>query len=248
MSNILIVGMGIVGNNLYKELEELSPDVHDIDTNKCTSTKKSHMYDVAFICVDTPLVDGSLDISAVKKAVDETKAKIIVIKSTVPVGTTDIFSDTRATVFSPEYYGATINSLNLNLDFTILGGKQKDCDFVIEKIQRAYKGSHKFIKTDAKTAELAKFMENSWLATKVVFCNTFAEIASQLDISYNSLRELFILDPRVNPSHTQVYADQPYYESHCLDKDVPHIANSDKLGFLHSVVMVNNFRKFEFNS
>lgn len=243
MSNILIVGMGVVGHNLSKELEALNPDVYDVDQSKCDNTKRNIMYDVAFICVDTPLVNGELNITSVIKAMKETKAEVIVIKSTVPVGTTQCLATSRHVIFSPEYYGATVNSLNLGLDFTVLGGDPEYCDYVINIIQRAYKGSHKFIKTDSKTAELAKFMENSWLATKVVFCNVFNDLSKQYGVSYNSLREIFVLDPRVNPSHTQVYQDQPYYESHCLDKDVPHIANYDDSEFLKNVIKNNENRK-----
>lgn len=243
MSNILIVGMGIVGNNLKNELIALDPDVYDIDDSKCINTKGEHEYDIAFICVDTPLVNNELDITAVNNAIEETNSKVIVIKSTVPVGTTKDIAKTRKVVFSPEYYGSTVNSLNLELDYTILGGEQESCDYVINIIQRAYKGSHKFIKTDSDTAELAKFMENSFLATKVVFCNVFNDIASNYGVSYNTLRELFCLDPRVNPSHTQVYQDQRYYESHCLDKDVPHIAEYDGTGFLKQIIKNNEIRK-----
>ena len=40
-------------------------------------------------------------------------------------------------------------------------------------------------------------------------------------ISYNELRELWLADSRVSPSHTFVYPEKPYYDSHCLNKDVP---------------------------
>ena len=109
--------------------------------------------------------------------------------------------------------------------------------------QNVYDGRHTFHIVDAKTAELAKYMENCWLATKVVFCNQFNKISEQLDVDYEELRELFILDPRVNPSHTFVYKDTPYYDSHCLNKDVPAIADYTDNEFLHKIIEINNKNK-----
>ena len=63
-------------------------------------------------------------------------------------------------------------------------------------------------------------MENSYLATKVSFCQQFYNLAEQIGVDYEELRELFILDPRVNPSHTFVYRDKPYWDTVCLNKDV----------------------------
>ena len=94
------------------------------------------------------------------------------------------------------------------------------------------------------TAEIAKYMENSWLATKVSFCSQFFQIAKRHGVSYEELRELFILDPRVNPSHTFIYEEHPYWESHCLDKDVAHIANSeDSASLLRDIIKFNNDMK-----
>jgi hypothetical protein len=57
------------------------------------------------------------------------------------------------------------------------------------------------------------------------------------------LRELFILDKRMGDSHTFVYKDKPYWDSHCLNKDVPYIAYSQQAPFLINVCEYNNKRK-----
>ena len=74
---------------------------------------------------------------------------------------------------------------------------------------------------------------------KVSFCNQFANIAKSNYIDYEDLRELFILDPRVNPSHTFVYSDQPYWDSHCLNKDVRAIAEITDAELLKDVIKFN---------
>ena len=86
-------------------------------------------------------------------------------------------------------------------------------------------------------------MENAYLATKVSFCNQFYDISKQIDVDYEELRELFTLDPRVENSHTFVYEDKPYWDSHCLNKDVQAIADEYNAELLQDVIRFNNKRK-----
>ena len=240
---VLIVGHGIVGRNLERELSPLSPDVFDKYTEYDTRT--TGHYDVAFVCVDTPRTDVPCDVSEVRNAILENDADIFVIKSTVLPGTTNMLAiqTGKSLVFSPEYYGSTQHANGhdggIRYDFTILGGMRCDCVRVVQLLQGVYDGRHRFHITDSKTAELAKFMENSWIATKVSFCCQFADIAEQAGVCYEELRELFILDPRVNPSHTYVLRDRPYWSSHCLDKDVPAIAETYDAPLLDAVIAFN---------
>ena len=241
----LIIGYGVVGRNLAKELERLEPDI--IDKYKTEyNTKKDIQYDFAFICVDTPLQeDYSLDIKEVRNAILENSSDVYIIKSTCPIGTVDRLKEetNKRIIFSPEYYGGTQHCNNFDFDFTILGGDKQDCVEVIQALQYCYDGRHQFKITDSKTAELVKFMENSFLATKVSFCNQFYDLSLKYGISYEELRELFLLDSRVNPSHTFVYKDKPYWSSHCLNKDVPHIAYTEEAELLKSICEFNKKRK-----
>lgn len=255
---ILIIGYGVVGRNLYKELVKLDPyiyDKYDDQHNKVpyeyqlrdgVLVHEPPRYDIAFVCVDTPLKDNRLDITEVRAAIAEHIANIYVIKSTCPVGTTDLLmSETgKRIVYSPEYYGNTPHCNNFNFDFTILGGFPSHCHKVQQILQNCYDARHTFHTTESKTAELVKLMENSWIATKVSFCTQFFDIAAAHDISYEDLRELFILDPRVNPSHTFVFEDHPYWDSHCLNKDVPHLAESeDSAQLLRDIIKFNEDMK-----
>ena len=204
--NILIVGYGVVGHNLAEEISKLSPDIYDKYT-LVYNTKKDIKYDIAFICVDTPLLeDYSLNTEEVKNAILENDSEIYVLKSTCPLGTVDKLKEEtgKRIVFSPEYYGGTQHCNNFTFDFTILGGDKQDCIEVIQVLQYCYDGRHTFRITDGKTAELVKFMENSFLATKVSFCNQFYNICQKHGISYEELRELFILDKRLGESHTLI--------------------------------------------
>ena len=242
-SDVLIIGYGVVGSNLSKEIEKLKPDI----TDKYKGILKQHnKHHIGFICVDTPLTpENTLDVSEVYNAVNENDCDIYVIKSTCTLGTVDniIYETGKRVLFSPEYYGGTQHCNNFNFDFTILGGNKEDACEVIQLLQHCYDGRHQFKIVDSKTAELCKFMENSFLATKVSFCVDFYNVCKNNDINYEELRECFILDPRVNPSHTFVYEDKTYWDSHCLNKDVPCIAYTQDMKFLKSVIEFNNSQK-----
>lgn len=248
---VLIVGYGVVGHNLANELKALHPDIYDKYKPDSNTEKKDGKYDFAFICVDTPRNETTpCDITQVMNAMVENDAEIYVIKSTVMPGTTRKAAEAlgKRVVFSPEYYGGTQHCNNFDFDFTILGGNKDDCVEVQQLLQGVYDGRHTFKITDSETAELAKYMENSWLATKVSFCNEFANIASQAGVDYEELRECFVLDPRVNPSHTFVYKDKPYWDSHCLNKDVPAIADWSGSEFLRFIIKYNDDAKWKAKS
>lgn len=249
--NVLIVGFGVVGKNLYSDLWRLHPDIYDkyLPKNNC---KRDIKYDLAFICVDTPISvypfpePNTLDITQVRNAIDENDAKIYVIKSTLPIGCVDrlthIYPNKRI-VYSPEYYGDTQHNCYTRFNFTVLGGNKEDCIAVQQILQECYDASHQFKLVDSDVAELVKLMENAYLATMVSFCTQMYEICKANDICYEDLRELFILDPRVNPSHTYVYREHPYWDSHCLNKDVRYLANWADAPFLQGVVKFNDDQK-----
>lgn len=246
----LIVGYGVVGHNLAKEIEVLQPDIYDKYKTQY-NTKKDIKYNFCFICVDTPYsVENPCDISQVENALQENDAEVYIIKSTILPGTVDKLKEkySKRIIFSPEYYGGTQHCNNYEFNFTILGGEKEDCIKVQQLLQEVYDARHTFRIVDSKTAELVKYMENSWLGTKVAFCLQFFTIAEHYGVNYEDLRELFVLDPRVNPSHTYVYRDHPYYQSHCLDKDIPAITSTDcDTTFLDNVISYNAEKKTKFN-
>jgi len=251
MDKILIVGYGITGYNMHNELLGLSPDLYDINKKIKLPTRQHSEYDFIFICVDTPYIDtdNPCDITQVKNAINKWKPHLteggtFVIKSTVLPSLIDTLSELNVPiVYSPEYYGNTQHCNNFEFNFTILGGEGSYPYKVQQLLQKVKDARHTFRIVDAKTACLAKYMENCYLAMKVSFCSQFFDIANENGVNYEDLRELFILDPRVNPSHTFVYNDKPYWDSHCLNKDVRAIAETQNAELLKNIINFNNKRK-----
>lgn len=245
MKDIAIIGYGNIGKHTYDELCNAG-NIFIYDPYNPNYNQPILKCDIAFICVPTDMKDnGSCDTSIVETVVQNTNSDIIVIKSTIPVGTCDYLSQTyhKRIVFSPEYYGTTIQSPKAP-NFVILAGNKEDCREVAELYYKVKGAGFRIKFTDYKTAELAKYMENCFLALKVTFCCEFADIAKDFGISYPELRELFVMDERMGDSHTYVDSERPYYDSHCLNKDIPALVNqSDKALLMKSCMNINLKKK-----
>ena len=246
MKSVLIVGYGIVGHNLSKELAKLKADIYDKFKPE-VNTKQNKKYDFCFICVDTPYVDQDnlCDISQVKAALQENDADIYIIKSTILPGTTESLSKefNKHIVFSPEYYGGTQHCNNFSFDFTILGGDKKDCCEVQQLLQEVYDARHVFRLVEPKEAELTKYMENTWIGYKVDFMVQFKLACDKLGIDYETVRELHNLDPRFSPCFTYVYDEHPYWDSHCTNKDIRAIAYYLDLELIKDMIKFNDKQK-----
>jgi len=240
MNKVGIVGMGIVGNNMLKIFPE-AVCFDKFNERYSSSREVVNNTDICFVCVPTPNdSSGNCQTSEVEEVVKWLEAKVIVIKSTIPIGTTsDLISKTGKNIcFSPEFTGYTPNS-QPERDFVILGGTKGITRKVAQLYQEKFSGELKIKQTDSKTAELVKYMENSFLACKVVFCNEFYRIAEHFEIDYIELRELFLLDSRINPSHTFVFDEHPYYDSKCFNKDISALYQLCKKN-LYSAELIKN--------
>ena len=233
---ILIMGYGKIGTHIHKEFESKNNEISIFDKYKKEYTSEevfSKHFDATFISVPTERnEDGSVNTTEVFDAVNKALncSDVVIIRSAIPVGTCESFNSDKV-VISPEYYGTTQHA-ELCPNFAILGGKPKARSKAVQIYQSVKKGDFRFIFTDWKTAELTKYVENTWLATKVTFCNEMYRIAKSMGIEYEELRECWLADSRVNPSHTFVYEKTPYWDSHCLNKDIPGLINQcDKAGY-----------------
>lgn len=253
MKSILIVGYGVVGHNLYQELSKLQPDVYDKFKTRY-NTKRDIKYDFCFICVDTPYIDkdNPCDISEVKNAITENDADIYIIKSTILPGTTNYLNSKfyrKNIIFSPEYYGGTQHCNNFKFDFTILGGDKEDCIKVQQLLQEVYDARHTFRIVDGATAEFTKYMENCWLGINVSFCNQMHESIEKFNklndtnVKYEEVRECWRLDERMPESHTYVYREHPFYDSHCLNKDIPAFADFLDVYLFKAMIEFNEMQK-----
>lgn len=246
-----IVGYGHVGKAMHGLFKNA------ILYDKCLhigSKEEINSCDTVFVCVPTPQrADGNCDTSIVEEVLNWLEVPLIVLRSTVYVGFTDEMMEKsgKEIVFQPEYYGETVAhpfaDLN-NRTWLSFGGTKRGIDLAIKTYQTVINSNVRIYQADAKSVEMAKYMENAFLATKVTFCNEMYDIAMALGADYNLVREIWIADPRIGASHTFVYEDNRGYGGSCLPKDIASITTQgNKHGvdttLLQSVIEKNSIYK-----
>lgn len=222
-----IVGAGAVGLAMAKLFQE--PALYD-EPKRIGSRGEIDRSDVVFISVPTPQSeDGSCDTSIVEDVLGWVNAPLIIIRSTVSVGTTRRLAEKskKQLVFQPEYGPAEtpdhpFNDLR-NVRWAILGGEPAATKKAARVWQDVYSSDFVIRRTTWEAAELAKYMENAFLAMKVTFCNEFFEISERLGVDYDEVRELWLLDPRIGKSHTWVLPEKRGFGGKCLPKDLEAI-------------------------
>ena len=241
-----IIGFGYVGKAMHSVL---SPHykVRTYDTNgNGSSTKVEDVIkksEVIFVCVPTPMKkDGSCDTSIVEKVISginktakgkwynpDSELKIVVIKSTVPPGTTERLNKEYkkkrgvvTVIFNPEFLTERHFLEDIkNPKRIILGGPRPQTSIVKQLYTRVYPTTP-IIKTGSNTAEMVKYFINAFLATKVSFANEIYKICEKLDIDYDKVVEYVLYDDRIGKSHLTVPGPDGEFGfgGHCLPKDL----------------------------
>lgn len=250
MKKIGIVGPGYVGQGVYRMFGDQvcamwSPSgksvPNEIKESGGATKEAINLCDLVIICSPTPMKeDGSCDTSSVMEAASWVKVPVVLIKSTVTPGTTEFLNEKYGDrfAFSPEYMGEghyftppwrypDPQDMKSHT-FQIFGGPRKVTNAIVDIFMRKM-GPHVFFaQTDSRTAEVVKYMENSWGAMKVTFANEWFEIAKAHGVDYREVRELWALDSRVEKMHTAVFPDKRGFSGKCFPKDINAIVHSSR--------------------
>ena len=234
---VAIIGLGHVGRSMRAIFPAAA--IYDKYQAEYADRDVVQAADIALVCVPTPSQhDGSADISAVREVCGWLDAEVICIRSTVPPGTTDVLrAETgKRIVFSPEYIGEgptwDAESRAAPWPYMIVGGPQADAVPLVRAFRATLGTQISYRLTDARTAELVKYMENVWLAQQVTFANEFYEVALATGADWDQARQLWALDPRMSASHTLVFEDDRGFGGKCLPKDLSAIIGaSDQAGY-----------------
>ena len=221
---------------------------------------------VQFIAVGTPPgEDGSADMQYVLAVAETigsrmTEHRIVIDKSTVPVGTADRVAQTIqsaldsrgldvpfAVVSNPEFLkeGAAIGDF-MKPDRIIVGTEDDAAAAVMRELYNPFVRNHdRLIFMDVRSAELTKYAANAMLATKISFMNELSNLADRLGADIESVRIGIGSDPRIGYSF--IYPGCGYGGS-CFPKDVKAlVATARETGYepelLASVESVNERQK-----
>ena len=222
--------------------------------------------DIIFLAVDTPpKKDGAADLTNIKSACTSisnymSNSKIIVEKSTVPVGTSLILSkliksslkklnkQVKFSIISnPEFLkeGVAIDDF-MKPDRIIIGLDDDNHKEIFNEIYKPFnRKSNKIQFMSVSSAELTKYASNAILATKISFINEMANLAELLDVDIEDVRIGIGADRRIGNEF--LYPGCGYGGS-CFPKDIEALLsiakkNNFKMNILESVRNVNNKQK-----
>ena len=231
-----IIGQGFVGSAIHVGLKNFYDILtYDLDERKCNSTQEyiCKKADIIFICLPTPMKkSGECDIriveSVIKELSDISKINsvnpILVIKSTIPPGTTAKINKTThlSVCFSPEF----LTEANSFEDFKnqtriIIGGPRPATGKIKQMFRRAFP-EIPIVKTGSNTAETVKYFTNCFLATKVIFANEMYDICKSVNVDFDKVTEYSLYDKRIGKSHLMVPGPDGDrgFGGHCFPKDI----------------------------
>ncbi len=204
--------------------------------------------EVVFIAVGTPPTDdGDVDLSFLFHAVEEIAKnlkgyKVIVTKSTVPVGTNREIerrireiaqSDNFDVVSNPEFLreGHAIHDF-FHPNRVVIGTESERARIIMKEVYRPlYLIETPFIFCNFETAELIKYASNAFLATKITFINQIANLAEKIGADVHVIAKAMGMDGRISPKFLH---PGPGFGGSCLPKDIKALV---KMGIKYNVRM-----------
>ena len=249
-----IVGNGFVGSSVaFGFSPQCGCDgavvkIHDKDTSKSLHSLEDvvNTSDYIFLSVPTPSnQDGSISLDIIDKvfedidnALDYKKDNqpVILLRSTVTPGTTKKIQckyPKMGIVFNPEFLTERSAKFDfINQSRFIVGGSWGDTQRVKHLYQWRFGKSIPVITTNYETAELIKYMNNCFFATKVSFLNEMYQIAEKCGANWEEAIEGFVRDGRIGHSHMNVPGPDGKFGfgGSCFPKDIQAMINfSDSL-------------------
>lgn len=240
MKTIGIIGQGFVGSAVREGMKNyFDVVVYDKDPSKVSNVKSIYEVvqntEMTFLCVPTPMKKtGECDLSILGFALEDISKSakllnkqdyIVVVKSTIPPGTTEMFNkvfDNLEIVFNPEFL-TEANAVDdyKNQNRIIIGGDRPGTTIVKQVFAKAFPNIP-IIKTSSTIAETIKYVTNTFLAMKVSFANEMYQFCQALNIDYDKVIEYARYDERLGNSHWSVPGpDGDFgYGGHCFPKDI----------------------------
>lgn len=240
-----VVGQGFVGGTMTTCLRE----THTVETYDKFDATKSTVDSIrelcskaktVFVCVPTPMRmrDGSCDVSivgdVVQEIADADRNNIVVIRSTVPPGTTASFNRQHPkidVIFNPEFLreASPVEDF-MNQTRIVLGGDlgkellshNKGPLAMVSWIYREAFPGVPILTANHTTAEMIKYTTNVYLATKVSLANELKQVCNAVGVNYDDMIRKAQFDERLGASHWQAPGPDGNYGfgGHCLPKDL----------------------------
>lgn len=236
-----VIGNGFVGKATFqlscKDVEVLAYDLNpDLCVPKNLKLEQLRSCEIIFISVPTPMQkNGSCYIKIIESVIEDLKninyKNLVVLRSTVPPGTSDSFN----CCFMPEFLTEK-NFLNdfINNEKWVFGiyedsNSKKNKEILTKLINLSHKNkkikNKEIVFMKNSEAEMVKLFRNIFLACKVSLCNELEEFCRLKSINYENVRSVATEDKRIGSSHTNVpgHDGKRGFGGTCFPKDINNL-------------------------
>lgn len=238
-----IIGKGFVGSAVqfgFSPNVGCDADIKIYDKDKSKSTHTIHEVvnesEYVFISVPTPAdSQGKISLKILDNCLEEISSvaknneTIFLLRSTIIPGSSTIFQNKYPNlrlVFNPEF----LTERSANYDFInqtriILGGSEVNTQKVANLFKWRFGDSISIVQTNFESAELIKYMTNTFLATKISFLNEMKLLSDEVDGEWDKIVDGFVRDGRIGHSHLNVpgHDGKFGFGGSCFPKDIQAI-------------------------
>lgn len=246
-----VIGLGAVGETIYKALEFYHKKIVGYDKFKPSDTfEEVTEAEVTFIALPTKQKGNRLDCSLVMETLKKLEKRkypgVVVIKSTLSI---DFIKEIEylnlRIVVMPEFLHERIRLQDfVRPNLAIIAGRQEDVNLVMNEVFYWLERKIPVFHVDYLTAVITKLVMNAFAAAKISFANEVGRICSCLGIDPRLVMKILASDSRASPEYTD--PTKGPFGGKCLPKDLEELINcSDKSILLKAVKEVNEVVKKE---
>ena len=245
MKKIGIIGRGFVGSAVEFGFSaqtgcDAEVRIYDKNPTKSVNTLEETVNESDFIFLSVPTPsnpDGSMNIDILESALDDInsvnkrKGNVVLIRSTITPGTTIRLAKkfTKLNiVFNPEFLTERSAKFDfINQSRFVIGGRKRNTAKVAELFRWRFGDSVPIIETNFNTAEMVKYMNNCFFATKVSFLNEMRLVSDKAGVDWKLAIEGFVRDGRIGHSHLSVPGPDGKmgFGGSCFPKDIQAMIN-----------------------
>lgn len=236
----VIAHKGMVGSTVYNYFKDKGHYVMgwSRSTRDCEYAEINNYADYVFICVPTPYdwKKNGIDLSPLESTLEQLHTKdnaVVIIKSTVPPGTTQILQDKYPylnLLFNPEFLSeATAREDFINPDRQIIGYTDKTKQYAYRALHLLPMSPYDAIMTSTE-AEIAKYVNNFHGSLMVIFANLIYDMARITNSDYDVIRQAAEASKWVGSPMTRMYWNVNHggfrgYGGKCFPKDMHNLIN-----------------------